>query len=182
MPKAFQIKITLRRSKPPIWRRVLVPEDITLDTLHEVIQICMGWTDTHLHQFVCGDTAYGVPDPEFPSGAKDEEGVRVKKFLKKEKSKIIYEYDFGDYWVHDVLLEKVTPCEKQQKIKCLKGVGGCPPEDCGGVYGYYHMLEVLSDPGHPEHDDIKEWIGDSVDMGSFDLDETNAVLDECVTS
>ena len=176
--KMLQIKIVLQGSKPLIWRRIVVPNDTSLDKLHEVIQITMGWTDTHLHQFICNHDFYGIPDDEFMTETKNETGVNLSKFLKREKDKILYEYDFGDDWLHEVILEKVTPFEGTMKIHCTKGVGTCPPEDCGGIHGYYHMLEVLRNENNPEYDDILEWLGEELDPNYFELAETNEMLDK----
>ena len=174
--KMFQVKIVLKGSKPPIWRRILLPNDTSLDKLHEIIQITMGWTDTHLHQFTCNDDYYCIPDDEFITEAKDERGVKLSKFLKREKDHILYEYDFGDDWLHEVILEKVMPFTGKSKIYCLKGVGACPPEDCGGIPGYYHMLEVLSNENNPEYEEILEWLGEEFDANYFPLAETNEIL------
>jgi len=176
--KMLQIKIVLEGSKPLIWRRIVVPNDTSLDKLHEVIQITMGWTDSHLHQFICSHEYYGIPEDEFMTETKDETGVKLGKFLKREKDQILYEYDFGDGWAHEVILEKVIPLEGKTKIYCIKGVGACPPEDCGGMHGYYHMLEVLRDKNNPEYEDILEWLGEEFDSNHFELAETNEMLDK----
>ncbi len=176
----LQLKIVLKGSKPPIWRRLLIPNNTSLDKLHDIIQIAMGWTDMHLHQFICNSEYYEIPNEDGITDTKNEIGVKVSKFLKKEKDIIVYEYDFGDGWLHEVILEKIIPFERNSKTCCMKGVGACPPEDCGGIFGYYHMLEVLSDEKHPEYDDMLEWLGEGFDAKYFDLKETNEMLDEYV--
>lgn len=173
----FQIKILLKGSKPKIWRRVLVPSDLSLDKLHVVVQDAMGWLDGHLHQFICNDEYYGISD-EFCPELKNEKKVKLSSFLKKEKDKIYYEYDFGDGWFHEITLEKVLPFEGNTKIRCIKGVRACPPEDCGGIYGYYHLLEVIRDENNPEYDDMIDWLGDDFDPEYFDLNETNKILEK----
>jgi len=178
----FQMKVILKGSKPPIWRRVLIPSDITLDRLHKVIQICMGWTDTHLHQFICRREYYGVPDDDSATEVKNEIGVKIFKWLKKEKDRIFYEYDFGDSWLHEIVLEKLLPYERKTKISCMKGVRACPPEDCGGIYGYCDMIRVLSDENNPEYEDMKEWVGEDFDPEYFNITETNKLLDKYVNS
>lgn len=180
----YQLKITLKGSKPPIWRRVVVRADMRLNRLHNVIQIAMGWTDSHLHQFIVGTrpgaTYFGVPDPEFDDmGGKtlNEKRYRVADLAPTAKKKFIYEYDFGDDWEHEVVAEKILPPDLAFKHPiCLAGANACPPEDCGGIYGYYDLLKILADPKHPEHEDMKEWIGEDFDPTRFDLIEINAEL------
>ncbi len=105
----YQIKVFLKNSKPPIWRRLLVPSTIKLSELHSIIQITMGWTGSHLHQFICGDLYYGVPDPEYGGDVQDESRIKLNKVLQIEKDSILYEYDFGDNWEHQITLEKIIP-------------------------------------------------------------------------
>jgi len=173
----YQLKITLMDSKPPIWRRVLVAGDIPLSRLHRIIQAVMGWWDSHLHQFIVGDIYYGVPDPDDWHEVKDERRAKLNQIAPSEKSRFIYEYDFGDDWLHSVQVEKILPPDPAQRLPiCIKGKRACPPEDVGGVWGYDTFLEALKDPGHPEHDMYKEWIGDAFDPEAVDLDEINARL------
>lgn len=180
----YQLKITLKWSKPPIWRRVVVRADMTLDRLHNVIQIVMGWTDSHLHQFIAGAglvrTYYGKPDPEFAdmgSEMLNEKRYTVADLAPAAKKKFIYEYDFGDGWQHDVVAEKILPPEASFKHPvCLAGANACPPEDCGGMGGYYNLLEIMADPRHPEHADMKEWIGGVFDAAQFSLESINGAL------
>jgi len=176
----YQLKITLKWSKPPIWRRLVARSDMTLDRLHSVIQIAMGWTDSHMHQFVVGRTFYGRSDPEM-GGADiemlDETRHSLADLAPAAKSKFIYEYDFGDSWEHEVVVEKVLAPDRGFKhAACLAGANNCPPEDCGGIGGYYDLLEAVSDPKHPDHADLKEWLDSDFDPAFFDLDETNARL------
>jgi hypothetical protein len=173
----YQLKITLKGSKPPIWRRVLVVSDIPLSKLHRIIQAAMGWWDSHLHQFIVGDTYYGVPYPDDWHEVKDERRAKLNQVAPAEKSRLIYEYDFGDDWLHAVQVEKILPPDTAQKLPvCIKGKRACPPEDVGGVWGYDTFLEALNDTEHPEHEMYKEWIGDEFDPEAFDLDEINERL------
>lgn len=176
----YQLKITLKWSKPPIWRRVVARADMPLDRLHWLMQMVMGWTDSHLHQFVVGRTCYGQPDGEFAGMASEtlnEKRFTVADLAPAAKSKFIYEYDFGDGWQHEVKVEKILPADATFKHPlCLGGEKACPPEDCGGMGGYYNLLEALADPKHPEHEDMKEWIGGELDAESFDLNKVNAAL------
>jgi hypothetical protein len=179
MSKIYQLKVSLMDSKPPIWRRLQVPADITLDRLHRVIQVAMGWTDTHLHQFVAGDTTYGVPHPDYDFGVVDERRVKLSRVARGEKARLRYDYDFGDDWRHQLLVEKVLPAEPGVRYpRCLAGKRHCPPEDCGGVWGYADFVEAVRDPGHPDHQEMLEWAGGEFDPEAFDVEETNRALDE----
>jgi hypothetical protein len=173
----YQIKVTLCESKPPIWRRILVPSEITLAKLHRILQAVMGWYDAHLHQFIVGGVYYGVPDPDDFIEIKSERRVRLNQIVAGEIFKFIYEYDFGDSWEHELLVEKIVPPEKGVRYPvCIKGKRACPPEDVGGVWGYAEFLEAIRDPEHAEHEDYVEWIGGEFDPEAFDLDEINAAL------
>ena len=176
----YQVKITLKSSKPPIWRRVVVRSDMKLDRLHQVIQVVMGWTDSHLHQFIVGRTFYGRPDPEFADMGPEmlnERRFTVADVAPAAKNKFIYEYDFGDGWQHEVLVEKALPPDVAfGHPVCLGGANACPPEDCGGIWGYYNLLETLADPKHAEHEEMKDWLGGEWDSTLFELDSANEML------
>ena len=177
--KIYQIKVTLEDSKPPIWRRLLVRSDITLEKLHYILQVAMGWTNSHLHQFIVGGVYIGEPHPDYDDylDMHDERDVTLRQIVAGEGFKFRYEYDFGDSWLHQVLVEKVLPPEPgQQYPLCVKGKRACPPEDVGGVWGYDSFLEAIQNPDHPEHDDYLEWVGDGFDAEEFDLDEVNEIL------
>jgi len=172
----YQIKVTLKDSKPPIWRRIQVPCNITLAELHYILQAVMGWWDYHLHQFIVGQTYYGVPHPDYGLEMRDESQVRLNQ-IADEGSKFVYEYDFGDSWEHVLLVEKALPPEPgQQYPVCVKGKRARPPEDVGGVWGYSDFLEAIQNPDHSEHDEYLEWVGGEFDPEAFDLDEINAAL------
>ena len=176
----YQLKITLRDFRPPIWRRVLVPADFTLAKLHWVIQHAMGWTNSHLHHFKVGETYYSLPTPykdwdELEE--RDSRKVRLDQIAPRAKMKFMYEYDFGDSWEHDVVVEKILPPDAALKHPvCLKGKGACPPEDVGGVWGYAEFLEAINDPNHEEHDMYLEWVGGEFDPEAFDLEAVNKAL------
>ena len=174
----YQLKITLKGSKPPIWRRLLVPDTIKLDVFNDAVQICMGWTNSHLHEFFAEGKRYGEPAPDFDfSEVLDEKKYRLNQLLKKEKSSLLYTYDFGDNWEHSITLETILPYGPAQLLPCcIKAVGACPPEDVGGIYGYYGFLEAWNDPKHPEHDNYREWIGDEYDPNHYDIEEVNELL------
>jgi len=175
-----QLKITLKWSKPAIWRRVLVRADMKLNRLHDVIQRVMPWTDSHLHQFVVGQTTYGVPDPDSPGFGREvlnERRYTVADLAPAVKKKFIYEYDFGDDWLHELVVEKILPPDKNlTRPVCLAGAKACPPDDCGGIHGYYHLLEALANPRHPDHVELTEWIGGEWNAEWFDLDYINSNL------
>ncbi len=179
MPDRFtyQLRIDLRGTKPPIWRRVLVPPSQPLDRLHDVIQVAMGWLDGHLHMFVKGRQTYAVPNPwdddwVLPGmpATLDEREFGVSQLLKHEKDWLTYEYDFGDGWAHRVTLQKILSYDPSIRLPaCTGGKRRCPPEDSGGVWGYYGQLEILKDPDHPEHEDVREWMGEDFDPEEFDV-------------
>lgn len=176
--KILQIKVTLKYAKPPIWRRVEVPGDVTLGRFHDILQVVMGWTDSHLHQFVAGKNVYGPEDPEFGLDRKDENKVFLSRVIKKPKDKMIYEYDFGDGWEHEVVVEAVLPAGSmtEQLPRVTAGRRACPPEDCGGIPGLTRLLVSLADPKHPEYEDSLEWTGGAFEPEHFDLEETNLML------
>ncbi|MDP9314400.1 MAG: plasmid pRiA4b ORF-3 family protein [Chloroflexota bacterium] len=176
-PAIYQLKVTLYDSKPPIWRRIQVPATVTLGQLHRILQVVMGWTDSHLHQFIVGDSYYGIPDPEWAREVKHEQRARLSQVAHQEKAKLIYEYDFGDDWLHDIVVEKIFPPEAGKHYPvCVKGKRACPPEDCGGIWGYASFLEAISDPSHPEHAEMLEWVGGAFDPEAFDVEEVNRQL------
>ncbi len=177
LAQVYQLKITLKGIRPPIWRRILVPSTMTLPRLHQAIQISMGWTDSHLHQFIVGRTRFGMPDPDYNDGTRNEKSVQIQQLMTQEKDTVTYEYDFGDGWEHEIKLEKILPVEKGQRLPvCVAGKRACPPDDCGGVGGYYHILEAIEDPENPEYEEILYWLGESFDPEEFDLQEVNEVL------
>jgi hypothetical protein len=179
----YQLKITLKGSKPPIWRRVLISSGMPLEKLHDIIQLTFGWYNCHLHQFVVGRTYYqpGGPDEDGfgMMDVEDSNGLRVCELLRSEKDKISYEYDFGDGWDHQILLEKVLPPKPEKALPvCVKGLRACPPEDCGGIYGYYHLLETINGPDCAEKEELLEWTCGPIDPDAFDLVGINARLKE----
>ncbi|MBI5251799.1 MAG: plasmid pRiA4b ORF-3 family protein [Desulfomonile tiedjei] len=177
--RAYQIKVTLRDIRPPIWRRMLVPCDIRLDNLHRVLQVVMGWTDSHLHEFIIDGVSYGDPslDVDMGDDVENEKRFNLHKVVPGEKSKFHYLYDFGDSWEHEILVEKILPIEKGTRYPvCLAGKRACPPEDCGGAPGYENLLEALKDPSHPEHEEMFEWLPGDFDSEKFDIKSINVEL------
>ena len=169
----YQLKITLRGvSKPPVWRRVLVPGGATLRDLHDVIQLAMGWGNYHLHVFSTGWQDFGSPDSEL--GFADDGKVLLSQVLAGPGERLRYTYDFGDDWEHDIVVEEVGPATPGEVYpSCVAGKGACPPEDCGGPWGYAALKEALADPEHEDHADRRDWLGLEADE-DFDPKEFSA--------
>ncbi len=172
--KLYLFRISLLGTVPEIWRRFTVPTDIPLDRFHDVIQIFMGWTDSHLHEFTISKKHY----TEYPESKED--GLPCGKYrlgdLVKRKGAVIkYLYDFGDFWEHELILENSSFSDRNLPIPvyCLEGKGACPPEDVGGVNGYKEFCRVMKDPFHEEYNSYKEWYGGNFDNIQFDPDEVN---------
>ena len=168
--KIYQFKITLIDSEPLVWRRIQV-QDCTLDKLHEHIQTAMGWSNTHLHLFRIKGREYGDPDLLDDPCSLDSKKTNLSKILPKSSKRFIFKYlyDFGDAWDHEVLFEGNPPVDAKAKYPlCLEGEKACPPEDCGGVWGYTNFLEAINDPNHEEHINMMEWIGRKFDPNKFD--------------
>lgn len=179
--RIHQIKITLRDVKPPVWRRVLVPASIRLGQLHEVIQVAMGWTDSHLHGFDIGGVSYGMPWDDAPEDLRDERRVLLSRVV-PGPGRFRYDYDFGDGWEHDIVVERELTAEAGRTYPvCTAGGRACPPEDCGGPWGYAELLEALDDPRHERHRDLTSWLGGSWDAEQFDLDAVNEDLAETMS-
>lgn len=179
----YQIQIALQNFRPKIWRRLLIPEDVLLSDLHKIIQTAMGWQNAHLHQFSKNNTYYTIRfhDDDFWDEATSVDYVKNKiklaDLLTTEKETLLYEYDFGDGWMHNIILEKKLPVDKNKTYPtCLTGKMSCPPEDCGGVWGYSDLLAVLKQPDHEEYKNYREWLGDEFDPACFDKDEVNELL------
>lgn len=173
---SYRLKVTLQGSKPPIWRRLEVAGSTTLARLHEIIQVSMGWTNSHLHQFEVGGESFS--DPEFElDDARSERGTRLNQVASAPKDRFMYEYDFGDGWQHVILVEQIgPPAPGVGYPRCVTGKRACPPEDVGGIWGYAEFLDALRDPEHPEHETMVEWSGGDFDPEAFDVDAVNAAL------
>jgi hypothetical protein len=175
--RMYQLKVTLAGVRPAVWRRLQVPSSVLLNELHDILQIALGWTNSHLHQYEARGQLYGKPHPEFSLQVQNEARVRLDEVLVREKDAMLYEYDFGDSWTHRIVLEKIVVAPPDLKLpKCVAGARACPPEDCGGVYGYAELLKAIRDPSHPEHDDMLEWVGGDYDPDFFDLEDVNKQL------
>lgn len=179
----YQIKITLREVSPAIWRRVHIASSSTLADLHAVIQIAMGWTNSHLHMFITADgTHYGDPthDDDGFLELRDELTVTLDELLQAPGQAISYEYDFGDGWEHEVRLEQILPREDAEPLpRCIDAQGRCPPEDVGGPLGFYEFLHAIRDRSHPEHTAMQEWLGEpEFDPQAVNIDAINALLED----
>lgn len=178
--KVLQLKITLAGSKPPIWRRVQVRESMHLGEMHRVVQIAMGWEDTHLHLFQVGDRSFSLfsDTDDAPAEEEDSRTVSLRALgLVRKGRKFTYTYDFGDDWIHEIEVEAAQPADPDVFYPvCVTGRKACPPDDCGGVWGYYELLEALKNPRHPEHKEKRAWLGGSFDPDLFDVTAVNERL------
>ncbi len=168
----LRLKITLESFRPAIWRRVEVNDDLTFWEFHRVIQLAMGWDDDHLHEFLVGGQRVRIADPDgdmFGDQAIPEDSTTLGELLEGQR-KFRYWYDFGDDWWHTIAVEKRLPPDPDAPPALLvAGKGACPPEDCGGVYGYANLLDILNHPDHEEHEETRDWLGDDFDPGVFDF-------------
>jgi hypothetical protein len=176
----WQLRVELLEIRPTIWRRIIVPESITLPRLHRVIQASVGWTNSHLHEFVIGGVRYSTPDPDWSEELRqrDERGVVLCKALGAEARCFDYIYDFGDDWHHVVVLEDrhATASGRATGIQCIAGENACPPEDVGGPHGYSDFLIALTDSKHEQHSEYRQWIGGRFDPANFDLTAVQRAL------
>jgi hypothetical protein len=174
--RAVQLTVTLRDVEPPIWRRLVVPTSLTLRELHAVIQTAMGWEDYHLHLFDVDGVLYGEVEEMEGRPLGDEETSTVGQ-VAETVGEFSYEYDFGDGWTHDIHVDQVIASVGSGTPHLVGGARSCPPEDCGGAWGYEQLLKVLADPAHEEHEHLLGWVGSSFDPEAFDPVETNANLE-----
>lgn len=179
----YQLKVVLRGSKPPIWRRLLATGNGSLAWLHAVLQTAMGWTNSHLHHFLTPDGRYSDPRYNEDMGFgdepdQDEAKTTLMQIAPRKGARFVYEYDFGDSWEHEVTVEKILPTGSGPVTSalCLDGARACPPEDCGGIWGYANLLKILKNPKHLEHEAMREWIGGAFDAEAFDKEKINLWL------
>lgn len=175
----YQLRIHLIGSRPSIWRRLSVPGDARLDWLHAALQIAFGWTNSHLHHFVCGETIYSDSrqvDEIWPGMPEElEESDHLLMDVAPMKGLVlVYEYDFGDCWLHQIRVEKIVPASAgKPSAVCLAGALAGPPEDSGGIGGYAEKIKIARNPMHPEHEEMMEWLGKKFDPKAFDVARTN---------
>ena len=190
MSKILQLNIELKGFKPKIKRRFLVEDSISFQGLHRIIQVVMGWEDYHLYSFNVGkaiieaapdnrmyvDSMWNNFSPE--QETRQANTVRLSDYLNKEKMKFLYNYDFGDMWSHIINVEKIIENDGNTLTPfCLDGENSCPPEDCGGIYGYNDLLDILKNKKHPEYEEkIVDWLGEDFDPNLFDIKKVNSSL------
>lgn len=176
----YQLKVVLLETDPPVWRRFVVLSSVTLHRLHLILQDVMGWANSHLYRFQIESKEYAEPDPDNEFNELDFKNSRLTKLgrlVAKKGSTFLCEYDFGDSWVHELVLEDILEYEPgKQYPTCLAGERACPPEDCGGTYGYVELLEIIRDPHHEQCVDMTTWLGGHFDPEAFDLKTINNKL------
>lgn len=176
----YSLRITMREIEPPIWRLLQVQASMKLVTLHEVLQVAFSWTDTHLFEFENRDRRIGIPDEEWDDGydpdTEDAARVRLRDVLRSPGEEMLYRYDFGDGWEHDIVLEKVEPADPAARYPTVLDGARRPKEDCGGPPGYEEFVEAWKNPRHREHRAVRRWAGPYYDPESLDLGLINRAL------
>jgi len=182
-PITYQLRVQLDGIEPPIWRRILVPGDILLEDLHDVIQVAFGWDNAHMHQFILKNktttrpSGFGVDGMFGDDEGEDESQIRLSDVATRVRSKLRYVYDFGDSWHHTIVVERRDKAKDPDTVpRCVGGELACPPEDCGGIWGYAHFCEAIANPDHPDHDQLVEWVGGDFEPLVFDVDDANRRL------
>jgi hypothetical protein len=178
MSRLFQFKIQLKNVKPSIYRTIVTPDSSSFFELHNIIQDAMGWCDCHLFQFFKDRrSSISIPDEAFDGEVIDATKLKINDYFKEIKDSITYEYDFGDGWEHLVTLEKITDnAEEINYPVCIRGKRNCPPEDCGGPWGYENFLETITNKNHPQHKEMLDWVDGEFDPEEFDIDDINDQL------
>jgi hypothetical protein len=174
-----RLKVTLLQVKPPVWRRIEVPSETKLSALAGVLEATMGWLGGHLHAFEVGGVFYEIPSGESFGSRRtvDERKVQLGEVLPSVKSKMRWDYDFGDGWEHDVVVEAIEPRRVGVAYPvCRAGRRACPPDDCGGPWGYADLLAALADPTHEQHEELSEWAPPGFDPGAFDVEEATEMM------
>lgn len=176
-----QLKVTLRGVRPPVWRRIVVDSDTPLSELADLLEAAMGWLGGHLHAFAASDITYEAPDPDGDTAwgrrTVDERTVTLGEVLDEPKAKLRWGYDFGDNWQHDIVVEKIGPTEAGFDAPvCVAGRRACPPEDCGGTWGYADLLAAPADPDHADHEELAEWAPPGFDPDVLDPAEATDAM------
>lgn len=182
--KLFQIRISLLKVVPTVWRRFMFPGNGTLTELHAVVQAVMGWQNAHAHQFRIAGAQYSDPQFELGDEVLNERHAILERLVATQGDRLEYVYDFGDFWEHELVVEEVSISDRRQDYHpiCLTGARACPPEDCGGPDGYGELLEALADVRHPQHREMRAWAGGRFDPESFDVEAVNRRLRKLQTS
>jgi pRiA4b ORF-3-like protein len=175
----YRLHVSLLDIAPPIWRRIEVSSGTTVARLHKILQAAMGWQDYHLHEFRIGGQRYGVPDTDYdlPGAVVKDSAVKLSTVLPIKGASLLYAYDFGDDWAHSVVLEDIVAAEPDAKYpRVVDGARACPPEDCGGPYGYADLVEILAKPRHKKDRQMREWAGRHFDLDRFSAKAANLLL------
>ena len=174
----YQVKVTLQKTDPPVWRRLLVRSDTTLLQLHRILQVMLGWKDYHLHEFRVGSVLFGESDPDSGLRRISEKATVLADVLRKVGDRLEYAYDFGDGWEHEILLEEIAELDPEAMYPVVvAGARACPPEDVGGTQQYRSFLRAIADPNDPEHENYLDWCGGSYDPDKFDAKSINMILE-----
>lgn len=183
MRDVIQLRVSIQHSDPLIFRTVLVKKATTFFELHHIIQIVMGWQNYHLFEFNLDGYRVGIiEESEKGNGygsdqVLDASAVKIADILSGDKETFKYNYDFGDCWMHEISLERML--EKEPKViypLCIEGQYSCPPEDCGGISGFYHILDIIQNKEHPEYKETRQWVGKKYDPDNFDRNKVNRKL------
>lgn len=175
----YQLRIELKEVQPLVWRRLLVPENVTLSKPSSILYQTMGWHGGHLHEYVVGRMHYGIPDDDWPSAEPmlDERRVRLNTLVEASARLFTYLYDFGDNWKHAVKVEDlVMPPREGARVRCIAGESACPPEDVGGPKAYFDFLAAIKNPAREEHTSMVQWAGGSFDPAAFNVTDVNERL------
>ena len=180
-PKLYELHVELEDIHPRIWRKILVPGSIKLPKLHDLLQLVMGWTDSHLHSFQFGEKTYSAAYPDLDEldelDMLDEKKKSLESAMNGSLDEFIYVYDFGDNWRHLIQPRLIGKQNTEWLYPlCIAGERAAPPDDVGSVTGYINFLEAIADPKHPEHQDMLTWIGGAFDPNGFDLNAINRTL------
>jgi len=174
---ALVLRVVIRDVEPPVWRSIVMPAELSLGALHFVLQAAFGWKDCHLHEVRVGELHFAPPSDEDELLTIDEDAAPLGA-VARTRSTLVYVYDFGDSWTHDVTVERVIEGggDGASPIKCIGGARACPPEDCGGPPGYERLLAALADPADEEHQSMRTWVGRAFDPEKFDAATVNKKL------
>ncbi len=176
----YQLLVSLEEIEPKIWRRLWVPDHLTLAKIDRVIQAAMGWTNSHLHEFALDGRRFGIVDPEWDQDPDllEDKRFRLGDMLGTRVQDFQYTYDFGDGWVHSVRVEQVLVAREGINTwpMCIAGANACPPEDVGGSYGYMEFLQAVRDPTHEQHEAMWRWWGGPFDPSGFDVNAANIAI------
>jgi hypothetical protein len=183
MKAIVQIGVSLFQSYPPITRRLFLLEETSFFELHHIIQISMGWKNYHLFEFTVNGYRIGMVD-ESEYGFWNNQVISAKSLslsdvVSSDQDSFEYLYDFGDRWIHNITIERWGEVDDNGFLAhCIDGALNCPPEDCGGINGYYELLEILENKNHPEYSNTLHWVGANFDPKKFDKPRVKRQLEQ----